>query len=121
MSDPRYATLGRADLERKLAETRPDNAHSTAGYALVNVLPREHFERAHIPDSINIPVGEEEEFERRFDRDKEIVVYCASPDCDASPKVAAELARRGFAYVQDYEEGLSEWQKAGHAVASGAD
>ncbi len=31
---------------------------------------------AHIPGSINIPQGNEDEFERRFAKDKEIIVYC---------------------------------------------
>ncbi|MGQ0593864.1 MAG: rhodanese-like domain-containing protein [Gammaproteobacteria bacterium] len=36
---------------------------------------------AHIPGSINMPHDTEHLFERRFAKDKEIIVYCASPDC----------------------------------------
>lgn len=60
--------------------------------------------------------GQIDEFEARFDKGKEIVVYCASPSCDASPKVAAELAQRGFERVLDYEADMSGWRERGHEV-----
>ncbi len=73
---------------------------------------------AHIPGSINIPHGNEDVFERRFAKDKEIIVYCASPDCSASDNVAAALVTRGFRRVFDYAGGLSDWQQGGYSIAS---
>ena len=119
MADAEYAIIERQQLERKLETSQPDNEDARKGFALVNVLGSDAFEKEHIPGSINIPKGREEDFEKRFDRGKEIIVYCASPGCDASPKVAAELTRRGFGRVVDYEAGMSAWKEAGNPVASG--
>ena len=119
MAQTDYATIDREQLQRKLETSSPDNENARRGFALVNVLGRDAFEKEHIPGSINIPKGREEDFEKRFDHGKEIIVYCASPGCDASPKVAAELTRRGFSRVVDFEAGMSDWKEAGNQVASG--
>lgn len=98
-------TITRDELKAKLE--RDDD------FTLVNVLSREQFEEAHIPGSINIPLDQlEDEAPERFDETDEIVVYCASPSCQASPKAAKKLTEMGFSNVQDYEGGLSDWQEA---------
>jgi rhodanese-related sulfurtransferase len=117
MSEPSVTPITRDTLVRKLERGHPDNDDPSAGFALVNVLGEDQFERERIPGSANIPQGQEEVFERRFEKGKEIVVYCASPECEASSKVARELARRGFEHVQDYEGGMSDWRDSGRAVA----
>jgi rhodanese-related sulfurtransferase len=109
-----YEEIGHADLETRLESKELDNEDRKSGFALVNVLAPEAFEKERIPGSINIPKGQEDEFEKRFDARKEIVVYCASPTCDASPKVAEALSQRGFERVFDYAGGLSDWKQAGH-------
>ena len=119
MSQTGFSTITLDELERRLATTPPDNENRSVGYALVNVLKAEAFEDEHIPNSINIPAGEEDRFEQRFNKDKNIVVYCASPSCDASPKAARALADRGFRHVYDYEAGMSEWKNAGNEIAGG--
>ncbi len=81
-------------------------------FTLVNVLSPEQFEREHIPGSVNIPLDQvEEEFPKQFDEDDDIVVYCASPSCQASPKAAEKLDSMGFTNVKDYEGGLSDWKE----------
>ncbi|MBI1301756.1 MAG: rhodanese-like domain-containing protein [Alphaproteobacteria bacterium] len=82
---------------------------------LVNVLPKEYFEKTHIPGSINIP-HEEAGFESRVERvigskDMPIVVYCANKECDASRKAADKLANDGFTNVMCYEGGAQEWER----------
>lgn len=119
MAETDFDTLTKEELRERLKSEQPDNEDPRSGYALVNVLGADAFREQHIPGSINIPKGEEEEFERRFEKDKEIIVYCASPDCDASPTVARELADRGFDSIRDYEAGMSEWKEAGYPVESG--
>lgn len=119
MAGNEVEALSREALHERLRRERPDNEDPNKGWALVNVLPEDAFREEHIPASINIPKGEEDEFERRFDKDKEIVVYCASPECDASPIVAKVLAARGFRNVGDYEAGMSDWKDAGFPVESG--
>jgi rhodanese-related sulfurtransferase len=80
-------------------------------------LSPEVFAKEHIPDSINIPQGEINRLEEKFSRDKEIIVYCASADCDASTRVAKTLQEHGFTNVYDYAEGLKGWKEAGNSTA----
>jgi len=119
MAETDFDALTKEELRERLKSEQPDNENPRSGFALVNVLGEDAFREQHIPGSINIPKGEEEEFERRFNKDKEIIVYCASPDCDASPTVARELTDRGFDSIRDYEAGMSEWKEAGYPVESG--
>lgn len=108
--------ISREELEHLLQRQQPDNENEEAGYALVNVLGPDSFEERHIPGSINIPRGEEQRFEQKFSKNKQIVVYCASPSCDASPKTARELQERGFDNVYDYAEGLKDWREADNPI-----
>lgn len=93
-------------------------------FELINVLPEAAFLKEHIPDSRNIPV-DQEEFEKRVeqvvgDKNKTVVVYCASKECDASPKAAKKLEAAGFSSVHDYEAGMKGWKEAGLPVRSAA-
>ncbi len=108
-----YTKIDRLTLTKMIARAKPDNLDREEGYALVNVLDPEAFAKEHIPWSINIPQGKEDDFEKRFAKKKEIVVYCASSECDASPRVARKLAERGFTEVRDYEGGLQDWKAGG--------
>ena len=117
MATKAYETMTRQQMEQRLEREKPDNEDRKSGYALVNVLDPDVFEQEHIPNSINIPKKRIDEFEQRFDKSKEIIVYCASPECTASPDTARELADRGFVNVFDYEKGMSDWKDAGDPVA----
>jgi len=116
MTTQQFFTIDRDDLEQRIATHNLNNEDRRRGFALVNVLGEGAFAMAHIPGSINIPHGNEDVFERRFARDKEIIVYCASPDCPASDNVAGALVTRGFQRVYDYAGSLSDWQQG--AIAS---
>ena len=82
----------------------------------MNVLDPEQFRDQHIPHSINIPSGRLDEFARRFEKDKKIVVYCASAECPASEEVAHALVERGFAHVYDFDGGLDDWRAASNPI-----
>lgn len=85
----------------------------------MNVLSREQFEEEHIPDSTNIPQAEaEQRFPAEFDENDEIIVYCASDGCQASPETAKTLESLGFENVKDYEEGLAGWKERGFETES---
>jgi rhodanese-related sulfurtransferase len=118
MTKQQFSTIDRNDLEQRMAAHSLNNQDRHRGFALVNVLGEGAFAMAHIPGSINIPHGTEDVFERRFAKDKEIILYCASPDCPASDKVAAALVTRGFQRVYDYAGGLNDWQQGGYPIAS---
>lgn len=107
-----YSVLSTDELKARLDYEGVDNQSRRSGFALVNVLPQQSFAQEHIPGSVNIPVEQLEAFDRIFDKDKEVVVYCASKTCDASERAASELAQRGFHSVYDYQAGLEGWKNA---------
>jgi len=91
---------------------------------VINVLPREHFDKQHIPGSVSIPVGEENFVDHvkdiAQDPGQPVVVYCADTDCSASPKAAEKLENAGFTTVYDFEAGMEGWKEAGYEVAGTA-
>jgi rhodanese-related sulfurtransferase len=87
---------------------------------VVNVLSEDQFRKRHIPGSVNVPL-ETEDFAAEVERvvggkDAEVIVYCASEDCDASPRAAERLEQAGFGNVSDYEGGLRAWEQSGHRL-----
>lgn len=84
---------------------------------LINVLNNEQFREAHIPGSVNLPQAEKDFVDQVEelveDKDDEVVVYCASFDCAASPTAAKKLEDAGFTHVFDYEGGLKDWREGG--------
>lgn len=98
-------------ISRDELKTMNDTEHED--FVLINVLPREAFNKGHIRTSINIPV-EEKSFVELVEavsgsKERKIVVYCASFDCDASPRAAKILEDAGFTQVYDYEGGTKDW------------
>jgi rhodanese-related sulfurtransferase len=89
---------------------------------LVNTLGTEAFEKTKIPGAINVPL-ESDDFVARVKqeaggKDKPVVVYCASQQCDSSEKAAKKLEAAGFTAVSRYTGGAAAWQKeAGGAPA----
>jgi len=84
-------------------------------FVLINVLPVESFNEAHIPDSINIPL-QQADFEAQVEKavggkEKKIVTYCASFECPASKNAVEKLEKAGFTDVSAYEGGIKEWQE----------
>lgn len=116
MRKKRYSPLTQEELVNKINDTPPNNNDAREGYALVNVLSYSEYAKEHIPNSINIPVEEINKFEEHFSKEKELIVYCSSHDCDAAEKAAEELAERGFQRVYDYEEGIVGWKRGGNSI-----
>ncbi len=61
-------TIDRDELQRLMRE----------GAQIVNVLPREEHDEAHLPGSISLPLKEltRERVERTLRHDRPVVVYC---------------------------------------------
>jgi rhodanese-related sulfurtransferase len=84
---------------------------------IINTLPDEDFEKTKIPGSINVPQHNEDFVERvsaavMNNKQAEIVVYCASKQCDSSTQAARKLESAGFENIFDYEGGFKDWQQA---------
>lgn len=101
-------TLTRNELKRM-------NELEHEDFVLINVLPRDTFNEEHIRTSVNVPVKDDDftEIVERIagSKDRKIVVYCASFDCDASPKAAKKLEEAGFRNILDYEGGTKDWME----------
>lgn len=101
--------ITREQLKEKLSSPEP--------VALIEALPEESFREYHLPDAINIPVGDErfdEKVQRAVpDKDTTVVVYCMDEQCDASPKAAKRIEELGYRHVYDYEAGKVDWKEAG--------
>jgi len=99
-------------------ELKEMNETEHRDFVLINVLPRDAFNEQHIRTSVNVPLNSDsfvQEVENIVgDKAREIVVYCADKECDASPKAAEKLENAGFSNVYDYEGGTEDWfeQKA---------
>ena len=82
---------------------------------LVNTLGADSFEKTRIPGAVNIPL-KDDDFAARVEqeaggKDKQVVVYCASQQCDSSEKAAKKLEEAGFTAVTDFAGGFAAWQE----------
>jgi rhodanese-related sulfurtransferase len=99
--------IGRDELRRRLDDGAP--------LVLVDALAPIAFARSHLPGAINLtPEWVDERAPRRIpDRDVEVVVYCAGPDCETSSVVGRRLVELGYRNVRHYAGGKSDWVEAG--------
>lgn len=79
---------------------------------VINVLPRDWYDRAHIAGSISMPVEDLQNTFSGLPKDKLIVVYCLSPECMSCVEAAGILAGKGF-NVKVYKGGTQEWMESG--------
>jgi rhodanese-related sulfurtransferase len=103
----------------ELKALKEQNAELT----LVNTLGAEAFEKTKIPGAINVPL-EGRDFAERVEqeaggKDKPVVVYCASQQCNSSEKAAQKLEAAGFTTVSSYTGGAAAWSKEAEAVPAG--
>ena len=98
------------------AKELKEKIESGHDFILIDVLSKNSFEARHIKNSINIPLEELGEMapEQLPNKNKEIIVYCASKTCPASPTAARKLEEMGYKNVIDFEDGLTGWQEAGY-------
>lgn len=83
---------------------------------LVDALPPMSYAHSHLPGAINLPPSavDPSVLARRIpDRNAEIVVYCANPDCEDSVATAHRLQALGYTNVHHYPGGKNEWREAG--------
>jgi rhodanese-related sulfurtransferase len=89
------------ELLRKLDDGEP--------FVLVDALGPMVYAHSHLPgafDSYKVA--------RRIpDRNTEIVVYCASPNCEDSLATGVQLQELGYTNVRHYPGGKNEWRDAG--------
>jgi rhodanese-related sulfurtransferase len=77
VSEPTTLTAALPTISRDELRTRLEHRDVT----VVETLPREDYEKAHIPGAINVPLEELKDRAAKLlpDKSAAIVVYCASP------------------------------------------
>jgi rhodanese-related sulfurtransferase len=100
-------TINREELKTKIDDQED--------FVLVDALTEDMFHESHLPGAINIPYDHVKQFAKKSlpDKDAEIVVYCASPACDAAEKTALALEQMGYRDVRHYQGGKKDWHDAG--------
>jgi rhodanese-related sulfurtransferase len=107
--------ITRAEL-RDLIEADKD------AVTIVEALPAQYYEDAHLPGAINIPHTEVRDLAPDLlpDKDAAIVVYCANLPCPNSGIAAHVLTKLGYTNVREYAEGKDDWREAGLPLEQGA-
>ena len=83
-------------------------------FKLVMTLSELAYRTKHIPSSLHFNTIDEAL--AVFDRDDEIVVYCADIHCVASIYAYRLLEREGFLRVWRYAGGIADWEDAGYPL-----
>ncbi len=90
---------------------------------LVDVLPKEQYERQHIPGSKSACVFETVFLDRMAgvapDKSKPVLIYGAGASLDVSD-AACKLIKAGYADVRIFPGGVDEWRESGHALDGSA-
>lgn len=109
-------------MNRVTAEQLKSLQDSSEDFLLINTLDAEHFSSTKIPGAINIPQSNDEFVEQvenqAGSKDRRIVVYCASEECNSSSEAARKLEAAGFTNVHDFEAGAEGWKEFGQALAT---
>jgi rhodanese-related sulfurtransferase len=82
---------------------------------LVDALPPMSFAHSHLPGALNLPPERVDASvaKRIPNKDAEVVVYCANPECESSTDTAGRLLALGYPNVRHYAGGKDEWREVG--------
>ena len=85
------------------------------GVLLINSLDESQFDFSRILDALNVPESGDDFIERveqiAGSKERAIVVYCASFECNSSTRAAEKLDAAGFEEVYDYKGGAKAWKQ----------
>ncbi len=99
------STLTLADVKQQLRAEHP---------VLLDVRTRGEWRNGHLPESVNVPVGDLDQRLDEVPRDRPVVVHCQT---GARAAIAASLLKaRGYADVRLFPGGYAEWQAEGQRV-----
>lgn len=82
-------------------------------FVLINVLDNDAFNQSHIRNSINVP-ADQPQFVQMVnavagEKNREIILYDANPDSDASARAGRKLEDAGFSRIYIYHGGTADW------------
>lgn len=100
--------IGREELLRRAGD---------GDVTVLDVRPAAEYAAGHLPGAINIPVDELADRLAELPADAEVVAYCRGPYCVFAHD-AVRLLRTAGRQAYRLDEGVVEWQLAGHPVAT---
>lgn len=82
---------------------------------LIEALPEKYWKDSHLPGALQIDYKEitEKAYNLLPDKEAEIIVYCASTQCQNSSLAARTLVELGYTNVREYIGGKEHWLEAG--------
>ena len=106
--------------------------HKKGEIVLLNALPCKYYQKAHIPNSFNLPYNTKISQKDLFQWMKEvlinypklnkllqqkkiniyelpIIVYCAHEKCNASELLAIKLLKKGFVNISEFPGGMKDY------------
>jgi len=86
---------------------------------VLDVRPPEEYAAGHVPDAVNVPLSELENYLNELRPEQEIVAYCRGPHCVLAFDAVASLRQKGFK-ARRLEDGYPEWKSAGLPVETGS-
>lgn len=103
-------------IQKIKAESLKKKIDGNKSFRLIEVLSPDKYNEWHLPGAENIPLDDLETIAPlELKKDEEIVVYCASYECQASTKAAYLLNNMGYR-VLEYEGGKKDWKEKGFPV-----
>jgi rhodanese-related sulfurtransferase len=109
-----------SEIERDQLKQKLDHPKKSV---LVEALPADDFRKLHLPGAINIPADQVRNLALELlpNKDVEVIVYCAGPQCHASREAANQFAAMGYSNVRHYVGGKEDWINAGLPVVRSGD
>ncbi|MGO0575374.1 ArsR/SmtB family transcription factor [Ornithinimicrobium panacihumi] len=117
------AYLGTGDEVDEVSHEELRERMATGDLTLIDVREPHEFAEAHLPGAINVPLGQlAEELGSLAAGDREIVAYCRGAYCVLAHDAVRLLAAHGLPAerLHRLQDGILEWQAAGHPVEVGA-
>lgn len=85
---------------------------------LLEALPEKYWKEAHLPGALQMDYKEVSIKADKLlpDKEAQVIVYCASTECQNSSIAALELQNLGYKNVHEYIEGKQHWIDGGLPV-----
>jgi rhodanese-related sulfurtransferase len=88
----------------------------------IDARPAREYAERHIPRALNLPPEELEKSGAKrvagIAKDRKIVVYCSSVNCDLALDATEKLESLGFTRIVIFWDGFFAWNRAGYPVTS---
>jgi len=101
----------------RVAWTEAQPKVSSGEWLLIDARDEDQFAAEHIPGAVSLPAASYEElllfFAEEHGRDKPVVIYCGTEDCEMSAELAMRLRdEAGFSDIRILGGGILGWRRA---------